>query len=527
LTSWVYPIDTDIQRSRRGPAVGPLSGDRGGWVSGGEVDGVEVGALSVTIKDGEDLDWSSVGGYGVRGHGGELCGLARLHQDDAVTEIQPRGAGQHREPVPARVDAQLARRLPGRDAHLRDGHPLRPVVPGEQPGGHPVRPIAPGPDDHVVVIDGLHELIERGAQGAGERDQLVDGDAPVPGLDPTQRRRAHVTAGGEHIKRPPAGETKASYPGPDHTVEVWFLRHQQDGMPFPHGRPTVISMSDHHHATHVHPDDSGDAALAELLDLDGEVLHRYWTDVLTWVQQAVADAGPGRILDLGAGTGVGAVALAQRFAGAEVIAVDNSELMLGRIRAKALDLGLAPRIHTVRADLNDPWPAVEPVDVTWASMSLHHLADPDRVLSDVFATTRPGGLVAVAEMSEPLRFRPDDVGLGRPGLEARCLDALKHEHAQALPDLGSDWAPRLQAAGFTALRERTFSIALDSPLPPDAARYAQQWLRRLSSGIAGRLAGDDVDALARLVAGDGPESVQHGHNLRIRGTRTVTIGGRP
>jgi SAM-dependent methyltransferase len=285
-------------------------------------------------------------------------------------------------------------------------------------------------------------------------------------------------------------------------------------------------LDEHAHDDHAQ-DGAADAALAELLDLDGEVLRSYWTDVLTWVRRAATSTGRGRILDLGAGSGVGTIALAQRFDGAEVVAVDSSQEMLRRIRVKALDHGLAPRVRTVRADLNVGWPAIDPIDVTWASMSLHHLTDPDRVLRDVFAATRPGGLMAVAEMAEPLRFLPHDLGIGRPGLEARCLDGLRNDHAHSLPDLGSEWSPRLETAGFAVLSERTITIERNPPHQPATARYAQRWLRRLRSGLMHRLADDDVKTLAILIDGDGPESLQQRDDLQLRGVRTVTLARRP
>jgi ubiquinone/menaquinone biosynthesis C-methylase UbiE len=303
-------------------------------------------------------------------------------------------------------------------------------------------------------------------------------------------------------------------------------------MLFRHGRRNVACMRAHHDAdaaTHEHPahDGTADAGLAELLDLDGDVLRSYWTDALTWVRHAATGSGRARILDLGAGTGTGTIALAQRFGGAEVIAVDVSEEMLSRIRVKALDEGLAHRIRTVQADLNVAWPAIDPVDITWASMSLHHMANPDRVLGDVFATTRPRGLVAVAEIAEPLRFLPHDVGFGRPGFEDRCLDALGKEHAQSVPQLGSEWAPRLEAAGFTVLSERTFAIELNAPHPTGTARYAQLWFRRLNSALAHLLAHEDLQTLATLIDGDGPESLQQRGDLQVRGSRTVTLARRP
>ena len=274
-----------------------------------------------------------------------------------------------------------------------------------------------------------------------------------------------------------------------------------------------------HHHDHDH---GADASLADMLDLEAEVLYAYWTNVLTWLR-TTAPPGTRRILDLGAGTGTGSIALAQRFGGADVIAVDASTEMLERIRVKALDLGLAPRVRTVQADLDNGWPALEPLDLTWASMSLHHFAEPDRVLREIRATTRAGGLLAVAELAEPFRFLPDDLGLGRPGLETRCIEALDTEMAHELPELGSHWAPRIEAAGFELLAERNISVVLDPPHHPSAANFARLWLQRVRASVGHRLADDDGEALDVLIDGDGPHSLLRRGDLQVRAARTVTL----
>ena len=188
--------------------------------------------------------------------------------------------------------------------------------------------------------------------------------------------------------------------------------------------------------------------LAEMLELDGEVLHAYLTSAIAWVSDLAAGHGPRRIVDLGSGTGAGTIALAQAFPTATVVALDSSGELLCRVEAKARDIGAVDRIIPVKADLDDAWPAMEAVDLAWASMSLHHLADPDRVLTDIFALLRGGGLIAVAEMDGLPRFLPDDLGIGQPGLERRCHDALAQAHARQMPSLGLDWGPRLSLAGF-------------------------------------------------------------------------------
>ena len=75
-------------------------------------------------------------------------------------------------------------------------------------------------------------------------------------------------------------------------------------------------------------------AMTALLDLDGEVLHDYWSAALDWVAARRGRRRP-PVLDLGAGTGTGALGLAERFPGAEVIAVDVEPGSLARLRDKA------------------------------------------------------------------------------------------------------------------------------------------------------------------------------------------------
>jgi SAM-dependent methyltransferase len=282
-----------------------------------------------------------------------------------------------------------------------------------------------------------------------------------------------------------------------------------------------------HHPPHDgRPDEEG-PALAELLELEAEVLHAFRAEVTGWLQRLAADTPPRRILDLGAGTGTGAIALAELFPDAEVVAVDSSEQMLSRVRDKAGDLGLADRVVTILADLDAAWPPMAAVDVVWASMSLHHLTDPVRVLSDALATLRPGGLLTAVEMDAPLRFLPDDIGIGRPGLEGRCHAALAEERAISLPHLGADWGALLEQAGFVPITERTFTIDQKPPGSTAAGRYAQASFSHGRSGLEGRLDAADLAVLDTLIGSHGPASLLRRDDLNVRGTRTVWVGKRP
>lgn len=272
---------------------------------------------------------------------------------------------------------------------------------------------------------------------------------------------------------------------------------------------------------HDHGHDHGDAdivGMAELADLDAEVLHEYVSEVTAWVASALPAAE--RVLDLGAGTGTGTVALAARFPAADITAIDASDEMLAHARAKIADRQLGDRVRTLVADLDEGWPELPPVDLVWASLSLHHLADPDRALAEARAALRPGGVLAVLEMDRLPRFLPDDLGIGRPGLEHRVHDVVAASHAETMPTIGTDWSPRLEKAGFTSLEMREFSLDLQPPLPAATPHYALTYLRRVRPGLNGALAEDDLATLDVLLADAGPHSILERGDLRVTGART-------
>jgi SAM-dependent methyltransferase len=293
----------------------------------------------------------------------------------------------------------------------------------------------------------------------------------------------------------------------------------------------------HEHSHRLRPHSEADeVAMGEILDLDAEVLQAYLSEVVEWILDLAGEPSPHRILDLGSGTGTGTFALLAQLADLEAVsdlapveitAVDASAAMLGLLSEKARTLGVADHVHTVQVDLDVAWPVIGAVDLVWASSSLHHLADPDHVLTEVYGALRRGGLLAVAEMDSFPRFLPDDLGLGRPGLEDRCHDILDEGRAAALPHLGADWGARLTAAGFAVEGERPFVINLTPPLPSAAGHYAEASLRRIRSRLEGRLDATDLTVLDALLESDGPQSVRRRSDLTIRTTRTVWAARRP
>jgi len=253
--------------------------------------------------------------------------------------------------------------------------------------------------------------------------------------------------------------------------------------------------------------------MTEMLDLDAEVLHEFHREVISWAGSLVP--AKARIVDLGAGSGTGSLALARHLPDAEIIAVDVDEEMLAHLRHRA---GGNDHIRTVQADLDGDWPELGPADLVWASASMHHLADPARTLGQVREVLRPGGVFMITELEGFPRFLTDPAGAA---LEERCQAELARLRLEAGLHMGEDWGARLKVAGFELVGERQFVIELTAPLPPKSVRYAQVTLERTAQRLADRLSADDLTALDAIVAG-----LPHRDDLVVRATRDVWVGRR-
>jgi ubiquinone/menaquinone biosynthesis C-methylase UbiE len=253
-----------------------------------------------------------------------------------------------------------------------------------------------------------------------------------------------------------------------------------------------------------------------MLDLDAEVLAGHHREVIEWVTAE----RPRRVIDVGAGSGTGTLALARQLPDAEVIALDVDGEMLGHLQGKARAAGVGGRVRTIQADLDQPWPDdIQPADLVWAAKSLHHLADPARAVARIFAALRPGGLLAVTEVDSFPRFLTDPAG---EALEQRIHAAMAQARDEAGMHMHEDWAARLTQAGFTVEAERRFDIVLRPPLPAGTARYALLTLGRARNGLDGKLGPADIAELEAVAA-----AIPGRDDLTVRTSRTVWLARRP
>jgi SAM-dependent methyltransferase len=127
-------------------------------------------------------------------------------------------------------------------------------------------------------------------------------------------------------------------------------------------------------------------------------------DVRVLAFEAVAEATPGRVLEVGCGPGELAARIAEEL-GAQVIAVDIAPRMVELARRRGVDA----RIGDVQAlPFDDAW-----FDVAAAVWMLYHAPDVDRAVAQLARVLQPGGrLIVVTNGAEHLRELRALLGLG-------------------------------------------------------------------------------------------------------------------
>ncbi|GAA2810963.1 class I SAM-dependent methyltransferase [Kitasatospora sp. CM 4170] len=280
---------------------------------------------------------------------------------------------------------------------------------------------------------------------------------------------------------------------------------QRDGHGHGHGQAHGHTHACGRGAAGVEPDWD---ALAAHLEREGELHAPAFTRAAGWLHELRGGAVVERVLDVGSGPGVVAGLLADAFPGAEVVAVDRSAALLERARARS-----SGRVATRQADLPADFGLLGAADLIWSSQAVHHLGDQQAALTALAGSLRPGGLLAVAERGLPLRFLPRDIGLGRPGLQAR-LDAA-HEDAFSLmraelPDttpVVEDWPAMLAEAGLVPAGSRTFLAEWPAPLDRQAREHLHGHLLRRRDQLTGQLDAEDLATLDALLDPDAPAGI--------------------
>lgn len=297
--------------------------------------------------------------------------------------------------------------------------------------------------------------------------------------------------------------------------------HQQ------HDHPGTSTGTD----THTHTDIDW-AEMAALLESEAELFTPLYERALGWLAKEVTE--PGLIVDAGSGPGVIACLFAEVFEGARIVAADGSAPLLERAAERAARYGVGDRFDTLAGELPGVLDELEyPADLLWASRSVHHLGDQRAALAAYAARLAPGGTLAVMEGGLPTRFLPRDIGIGRPGLQAR-LDAVEADWftrmRTELPDSVAhteDWPALLTEIGLHHARSRTFLLDLPAPAGDRVRAHVVEKLTRTRDRLSGELDADDRATLDRLLDPADEASLHRRPDVFYLAAHTVHAAVRP
>jgi len=250
-----------------------------------------------------------------------------------------------------------------------------------------------------------------------------------------------------------------------------------------------------------HSNDFDWDAMADALEIDGTLVLPLVEAVSAGLQRAGIDtATVARVVDVGCGPGVVTCALAETFPAARITGIDSAAHLLDRLRHRTLDAGLQDRVDGLTGDLEHELPQLPPADLVWASMVIHHVADPAATLRRLGDLLRPGGTLIMVEFGGHPRVLPADDPVVVDGTWARLEDGARATLVERLgPDLiGRDWPRDLRLAGLTDVTDELVTFSHDAPLDELPRRWLERHIRR-GIGMAGdALTPGDVETLETL-----------------------------
>lgn len=123
-----------------------------------------------------------------------------------------------------------------------------------------------------------------------------------------------------------------------------------------------------------------------------------------WRRKTVAAlelSADARVLDLATGTADLAIRISQQYSDSAVTGLDPSAGMLDVGREKVDRLGLGQRLELVLGDAQDLHYPDDSFDGVCMAFGIRNVPDRPRALAEMARVTRPGGRVAILELSEP------------------------------------------------------------------------------------------------------------------------------
>jgi len=238
--------------------------------------------------------------------------------------------------------------------------------------------------------------------------------------------------------------------------------------------------------------------------------------------------------DIGCGAASMAFALAEALPDARVVAVDAEPAMLEVVSERAAERGIP--VQTALASVDDPDALAaaigSPADLIWAGHVIHHATDPRAALNNLAGLLDQGGRLAIGEGGTAPQYLPWHLGVGRPGLELRLIEAGSRrlegdriEHgAEPLP---YGWNLALERAGLAEVRTVNELVALPAPLEGPDREHAIESLVTKVGWFEHYLTEEDRAAWAELLDEDGPNWLGNRRDLHRLGIDTVYTAVKP
>jgi SAM-dependent methyltransferase len=274
-----------------------------------------------------------------------------------------------------------------------------------------------------------------------------------------------------------------------------------------------MSGQGHHHQhghQHKHGADFDWESMADRLEVDGAMALPLVDAVVDALRTGVVAGEASHVIDAGCGPGVVTCALARHFPAAEVTGLDSAGALLERLRRRAAVANLADRVRAVEADIELGIPELPPADVVWASMVVHHAADPTAVLRRLHGILRPGGTLVMIEFGGRPEVLPPGDPLVAGGAWQRLEDAATASLLERLgfDAVGHDWQSDLSRAGFVDVNDRIVTFRHEAPLDEIGRSWLARHARRGLEMAGDALSGSDaaaLDAFATAVESGGRE----------------------
>ncbi len=234
---------------------------------------------------------------------------------------------------------------------------------------------------------------------------------------------------------------------------------------------------------------------------------RFWIDVLDRVRREPAyraykariaellePRAGGTYLEVGAGTGEDAIALAESHS-VRVAGVDSSQTMVEEARKRGLVDARVADAHVL------PFGDAE-FDGCWADRVFQHLEQPAAALAELARVTKPGGRLVVADPDYDTQVVDvEDQELARRILRFRADHALRHG------TLAHRMGGLFAAAGLTDVIVEAAPVVLRDPTALDNAMGLRGWARVAHGRGLG--SAEDARAWEREI----DEAVAHGRFL--------------